>query len=478
MVRRSALLLLLAGCVAGEVEGIPEAPVDESGEPRGIYLITMPEVEELSSDEVGLIEAAPPQRTLFVNFNGGTYTPGSNNSSTNRSSIPTQVSFVPAYEGTATARAQVLDCIRNRFAPFNIVVTDVDPGAAVHVEAVMGGNPQDVGMGSGVGGVAPMNGDCSVVERAVVYSFTKVLGTSPTVECEVAAQEIAHAYGLDHEMLCSDPMTYLAACGAKQFRDQAASCGEYSARTCMCGGTTQNSYQELLATLGPAGTTPPPPPPPMGDTTPPVVALSSPADGATVPANAPISIVGTASDDVGVTDVELIWQQPTTVTIKCSAPQSGVTCNRSGSTVTFSFTVGSGTRTFSMRAVDAAGNAATTPTRTITLGSAPPPPPTTSPPAVAMTSPAQNATVTRGSVIQIRASVSDSDGTVAQARLAWTSPGGTAYYTLSDLGGGTWGINLTLSSTAVAGARTLVVTATDDDGLSTSTAPRTIQVAP
>ena len=80
------------------------------------------------------------------------------------------------------------------------------------------------------------------------------------MQCEIAAQEIAHAYGLDHEFLCDDPMTYLSGCGRKTFQDRTVSCGEYSARACKCSGQ-QNSYRALIDRLGPAGSAPPPPPP-------------------------------------------------------------------------------------------------------------------------------------------------------------------------------------------------------------------------
>ena len=471
--------LALAGCV-GEISGeAPAVDLDDEGEtPRGIYVIA-PDDESLSQIESDWIAAAPPQRTIFLNKAGGTYFPGANNSSTNRSSIVSNPSTVGAYEGTAAQWSALVTCVRNQFSRFNVVVTDVDPGAAQHLEAVMGGKPQDIGMGSGVGGVAPMFGDCSVVERAVVYIFTTVLG-STQVECEVAAQEIAHAYGLDHEYLCKDPMTYLGGCGAKSFQDVDAQCGEYQARECMCGGTTQNSVQEMLATLGPAGSTPPPPPPPPpGDTGAPTVAITSPADGATLPANATISVVATASDDLGVTAIELLWTQSTgTVTVPCASPPSGVTCTQSGSTATWSFVVGSGARSIAVRARDAAGNTATTPARSITLGGGtPPPPPPGTSPAVTFDSPASGAAIAPGTLMPIRATAGD-DESVAQVRLAWTSPGGTAYYNLSNLGGGTWGIDLRLSSTATAGSRTLVITATDNDGNATATPARTIQVVP
>jgi len=473
------LALTVWACTDVTVENTaPQVDLDDNASiPRGLYVIT-PNAASESETELGW-SAAPVHRIIFLNRNGGTYVPGNNNSSTNRSSIPSQTSAVGAYEGSAAQWSQLLACVRDQFGRFDVEVTDVDPGSAVHIEAVMGGNPQDVGMGSGVGGVSPMNNDCSVVERSIVFIFTRVF-SSVQVECEVAAQEIGHSLGMDHEYLCKDPMTYLSGCGTKTFQDVNAQCGEYSARQCMCGGSTQNSVRHLLATLGPAGTPPPPPPPPPpGDSTPPTVAITAPADGATLPANAPITVTATATDNVGVTAVDLLWTQPSgQVTVNCGSPPSGVTCSFSGGTATWRFNVGTGARSLAVRARDAAGNTATTPTRSITLGSAPPPPPPPdAAPTVAFDAPAQGAQVRPGAQIQVRATATD-DEQVVQVRLAWTSPSGTSYYTLTNLGGSTWGIDLNLSSSAVAGARSLVLTATDNDGNATTTAARMIQVVP
>jgi hypothetical protein len=472
-----------AACTAESTSEISsEAPVtdldDSAAIPRGLYFVTGNHEEQSTTEDDWL--AAPMHRTLFLNKSGGNYIPGSDNSSTNRSSIPSSPSTVPAYEGTAQQWATLLACVKDQFSRFDITVTDVDPGSAPHIEAVMGGNPQDIGMGSGVGGVAPMYGDCSVVERAVVYIFTKVFSSTQS-ECEVAAQEIGHALGMDHEYLCKDPMTYLGGCGAKTFQDVDAQCGEYEPRECMCGGSTQNSVEHLYATLGPASgePPPPPPPPPPGDTTPPTVAITSPADGANLPANSQITVTATASDNVGVTSVDLLWTQPSgQVTVNCQSPPSGVTCSFSGGTATWKFNVGTGSRSLAVRAKDAAGNTATTPTRSITLGgTTPPPPPPNTSPTASLDAPAANAVVHPGQTIQIRATATD-DEQVSQVRLAWTAPSGTSYYNLSNLRGNSWGIDLNLSSTAVTGSRSLVITATDNDGNATSTQARTIQVQP
>jgi hypothetical protein len=77
------------------------------------------------------------------------------------------------------------------------------------------------------------------------------------------------SFGLDHEYLCADPMTYLGGCGQKSFQNVGLM-RQYSARSCNCGGGTQNSVQMLLDANGPA------------DAIAPVVSITQPADGAAV----------------------------------------------------------------------------------------------------------------------------------------------------------------------------------------------------
>jgi MYXO-CTERM domain-containing protein len=103
-------------------------------------------------------------------------------------------------------------------------------------------------MPSGVGGVSPFS--CGTINNSIVFTFAVVYGTAYRDICETSAQEIAHSFGLDHEHLCSDPMTYLTGCGNKSFQNVAAPCGEYSNRACMCGGNTQNSVALLDQRLG------------------------------------------------------------------------------------------------------------------------------------------------------------------------------------------------------------------------------------
>jgi hypothetical protein len=482
-------LMAMAACSSGDIpeqESIDEVSggdVSATGQakgPVGIYKVIELDAQPSDVETAMQQQAAPGKRIIFVNKNGGTYKPGADNSSGNVSSIPSFTAKVPAYEKGAAAWSQFMTCIQDQFAPFNVEVTDVDPGNVPHIEGVMGGSPQHIGMGQGVGGVAPMNGNCSTVERAVVYIFTQVFG-SPQVECEVAAQEIGHAIGMDHEYLCEDPMTYLNGCGKKKFRDQTVWCGEYSPRQCMCGGQ-QNSVQFMLDRLGPNGggssssaasssaSSSSSSGGGGGDTTPPEVALTSPADGATLAANAKITVQAKASDDVGLAQVVLLWElNGQSYQMDCDAPPQGVTCSDAGGTYSWTIPVGSGSRTFSVRAVDSSGNEAQTEARTVSLGSGPvdPQPPPSGKPSVTVLEPTAGQAFAPGSVIPVRVTAAD-DGFISEVWMRWKAPSGDVVYKLTPFSATTWGIDLNLSSVAQKGNRTVRVTAYDDDGALTT----------
>ena len=182
-----------------------------------------------------------------------------------------------------------MQCASELFAPYNIQVTDVDPGNVPHDEAVVCGSPTQLGMGSNVGGVAPFS--CGVIDNAITFTFPTVWGNSPRGICETIGQEAAHGWGLDHEYLCEDPMTYLFNCGDKAFRDIDAQCGEYSARSCQCGGSTQNSHREITNIWG------------ASDPTPPDVEITEPLNNAAVQPG--FVVRASASDAHGVKEVSL-----------------------------------------------------------------------------------------------------------------------------------------------------------------------------
>lgn len=226
-----------------------------------------------------LLSAAPASaqsvsKKIFLNncADGCTIMPAAfNNARTNHSTIvstpgPANISPFSHME----VWDEVVACVKEMYAPYDVVVTDVDPGdTEPHHEAIVAGTPGEIGAGDGVGGLGL--GGCNLVDNAISFTFD-VWGPNPLMICSVIAQESAHTYGLDHELDCSDPLTYLNACGRQFFRDKNVPCGEFEERNCACGATVQNSHKWLLSQLG-ANPTPVPGP---------TAALLQPADGADV----------------------------------------------------------------------------------------------------------------------------------------------------------------------------------------------------
>ena len=237
-------------------------------------------------------------RTIYLNRHGVTVMPGANDSEHDRSSVTNQLAHIPAWEVSPQIWRDTVTCLETMFAPFDVTITETDPGAVPHIEAVFGGSGDLLGLPARIGGVSPMSTSCAVIESSMVFTFTSVIPQSAQVACEIQAQEIAHSFGLDHELLAADPMTYLRFAGERAFQDELASCGETAARPCGISGSVcrdkQNSYTLLLERLGPAG---------AGDLEPPLVDISSPSDGALVDPGFEVRV--TASDDVGVTDASI-----------------------------------------------------------------------------------------------------------------------------------------------------------------------------
>jgi hypothetical protein len=202
---------------------------------------------------------------------------------------------------------ELMTCIRAVYSPYDVIITDVDPGQVPHHEAVVAGRGRDM-MLQGVGGIAPLDsGTCEPQNNVISFSFANqyggtVAGLSTAQQiCWTVAQESAHAFGLDHALDCTDPLTYLytspsgGSCGTRYFRNKLVDCGEDVARPCVCGGNKQNSHAKLLAVHG-MGTIPPPP----------TVEVTMPVDGATVAAGTAFSVTANVVEPRGVNRVEVL----------------------------------------------------------------------------------------------------------------------------------------------------------------------------
>ncbi len=297
--------------------------------------------------------AVAQSRIIYMNKNGVTLSPGNNDARTNRSTIVTQTTTFAAWNVSATNWSSVMSCMKDLFSRFDVQVVDVDPGNVPHIEAVFGGSPTQVGMPNNVAGVSPFTLDCSIIENSVVFTFTGAFQFTPREACEIMAQEVAHSYGLDHELLAADPMTYLSYNGNRAFQDQMAQCGESTPRNCGINGSTcrtgQNSVTLLRERLGNAG-----------DLVAPSMQWSSPSDGATVPPGFEVKASG--SDNVAVTGAVL----------KIDGMQADTKTGPGPFTFVTSATLAEGSHTIVVEVSD--GKNTQSETRTVTVKKGAPPP--------------------------------------------------------------------------------------------------------
>ena len=273
---------------------VPDNPLETPwSRPQATYVMQDPGLPVLVGDAVHVVPNF--SNVIFLNNckpNGCTVNAGGNNSTapTPSSSIPNRQSLVEPFAYSDEVWNRVVDCVREAYAPFAVKVVDVRPTSGNYHMGIVAGRPQNIGMSQGVGGVSPYT--CGYIPNAVSFSFSNIYGPNVDDICWTAAQETAHSWGLDHKFDNRDPMTYLSSGPSRKlFQNEDGACGEYSARSCQCGGSTMNSFQEILATFGSATPTPP------------MVSITAPVSGAVVQAGFPIR--ANIVDDIAVSRATL-----------------------------------------------------------------------------------------------------------------------------------------------------------------------------
>lgn len=479
--RRVALLLTTTLACVPQPEGDQEFDTElKETELAGCVTAPISAEESSGHQRISLrtINAAAAPAVVYLNRLGGTYSPGANDSATNRSSIVSRSYTLPAYARGDASWRSVVACVREQFAAYNVAITEVEPTAGNYVEAVVAGHPNQIGLQSGIGGIAPIDTySCRPIERAIAFVFERNLGNDQHL-CEIVAHEVGHTISLEHEYKCQDPMTYLTGCGNKTFQNTSEWCGTYAAERCACRGGQQNTHAALLNLLGPS--TGMPPPDTSNDRQPPQVAVTSPNDGAVFAENQPLEVVARASDDLQLARVELLWDF-NGETYACPSSSQYVSCVVENDLYRWTLRVGTGTRTFRVRAADVAGKETTTVSQTLILTPTGQPPPSNTDrtaPNIALISPNDGASVAPRSRVVVEAKITD-DTSVERALLNWAFNGASypcptaqQYVTCTVAGSRyTWSVEVTVEA-----SRSFSVVASDPAGNEAVSAERTVKV--
>ena len=261
--------------------------------------------------------SGPVSPYIYLNrCSGGcviTGTASTNDARTQQSSIPGPGAFTigeyanvdGAIGSAADAEwAQVVLCMQQVYSPYAVTVSDVPPPAGqTFTEAIIAGNPSDIGLPDPVLGVSPSS--CTPYDNSIAFAFANHFGPIDRVNnvCGMAAQEAGHLFGLvddigtfvtaypanDHST-CMDVMGSGVDCGGQKFfRNAAVDLTQVSGS---CSPPQQNTHEQLVSLFG-AGTP---------TTTPPDVSIIFPA---TESEAAPPEVVVYAGAQRGVFNVDL-----------------------------------------------------------------------------------------------------------------------------------------------------------------------------
>jgi MYXO-CTERM domain-containing protein len=289
--RRYAFSVALVAAFA-----LPALAVPSGAHAEGVELV----------DQNGELVRVPPKpgydiqsehvsKILYLNrcAGGCTITPGQNDSRYNTSTIVAGPSQISAWQYGDDSWQELVSCVKELYAPYDLEVTDVDPGDNIfHHEAIVAGTYPEIGYETPIGGVAPSQ--CFPANNVISFTFANGYGNNPIAICHTVGQETAHSYGLEHARDCSDPMTYMQTCTRQFFRDRTTPCGEYQDEAqCQCGGSAQNSHRWLQTVLGESDVA----------VAGPDVNLQSPAEGEAVTNG--FKVAATATHVRGIGTVEL-----------------------------------------------------------------------------------------------------------------------------------------------------------------------------
>ena len=243
--KRDAAIAMDAALDAGAKPSMDAAQNDAASRDAALDAMTL----AMMGDASDCIPPGAP-KLVFLNKSGGTYTPGPNDARANITSLVSTTVTHAAFTPAADAWKGLLDCVAQKFARFNIAITDEDPTTKEHVEVVVSGSPTVQPLSTGITSVAPMT--CTVTPNAIAFVSGAYVTSSPDLGCAAAVAQVAIAYGLEYVSVCPDALSFPQTCPTAGFSDHELTCGDTTAKPCLCSSAaTQNSFQRMLAVAGP-----------------------------------------------------------------------------------------------------------------------------------------------------------------------------------------------------------------------------------
>lgn len=268
--------------------------------------------------------AASETRIAYLNVSEGDlaiFGGAADNAAENVSGVATVVPYPPfAWPPSAgapallreDARAYLLFHLHKAFLPYNLVWTDVRPTQGPYTMIVVGGTPELLGFDRRVAGVALL--DCDDVQASnLVFAFPSAVPGDLHGLFVTAAQETAHAFGLEHTDDQEDIMHARLGPAQWTFTDRV----NLVTPPRLCGRMSQNSHATLLSVLGawPEGTPKPLADGSIPDVEAPEIVVEGPLPGVAV--TGPLAFTFTVRDPSGIAEVTLqsavatrVWVKP------------------------------------------------------------------------------------------------------------------------------------------------------------------------
>jgi hypothetical protein len=233
------LLLALAGCKDDLLADLPDAsvPAPDACVAAGSHIV-------------------------YLNRSPTTFTPGApGDSVANVSSIVTAEVTTEGASISETMWRTARTCVTTELAPYDITVTDVDPGDVDHLEIVVTDQAAEIGLAGPTNGVSPFS--CPALgPREIGFAFWAPFGKNAQREfCEQLLWVVAVSAGLTDSLDCRDIMwprrsddELGGACGEKHFIEELVGCAEQAdlaPRDCVCTGEgLQSSHAAMIAHYG------------------------------------------------------------------------------------------------------------------------------------------------------------------------------------------------------------------------------------